>query len=186
MWLYVGMWPSRDPHPVSPQTVRLAKGRHRRASRRACVMELSSMLTGEPFSDHPGSVCPVLAAFLRAYNDQLSAPLRQGLYPWASAAAGTHTADRALLAARSYRLTALADGLLPGDGHRRWWNRCLCAHSEAATAGVRAARAVRFRPALQERVDAGLRAIYEIELVDLDAPPTPRPTAAAAPPRLLV
>ena len=27
------------------------------------------MLAGEPFSDHPESVCPVIGSFLRAYND---------------------------------------------------------------------------------------------------------------------
>jgi len=32
-------------------------------------MELASMLAGEPFSDHPDSVCPTIAGFLRAYNE---------------------------------------------------------------------------------------------------------------------
>ena len=27
------------------------------------------MLAGEPFTDQPESVCPVIASFLRAYND---------------------------------------------------------------------------------------------------------------------
>jgi hypothetical protein len=53
------------------QTVRLARGRHRSAEDGACVMELASMLAGERFTDRPKSVCPVIAAFLRGYNDAL-------------------------------------------------------------------------------------------------------------------
>jgi hypothetical protein len=53
------------------QTVRLARGRHRCAEDGACVMELASMLAGERFTDRPKAVCPVIAAFLRGYNDAL-------------------------------------------------------------------------------------------------------------------
>ena len=56
---------------ISHQTVRLSRGRHQGPDQGACVMELASMLAGEPFSDHPGSACPVIGAFLRAYNDGL-------------------------------------------------------------------------------------------------------------------
>ena len=48
-------------------------------------MELSSMLAGEPFSDRPRCVDPVIAAFLRTYNDGLDDSRRQDLYllwPW--------------------------------------------------------------------------------------------------------
>jgi hypothetical protein len=34
-------------------------------------MELSSMLAGEPFTDHPVAVCPVIGALLRTYNDTI-------------------------------------------------------------------------------------------------------------------
>jgi len=47
------------------------------------------MLAGEPFSDQPASVSPVVAAFLRAYNDAASEEQRQGLYPYAVDALGT-------------------------------------------------------------------------------------------------
>ena len=30
------------------------------------------MLAGDPFSDHPPSVCPVIGSFLRAYNDRVN------------------------------------------------------------------------------------------------------------------
>jgi hypothetical protein len=52
-------------------------------------MELASMLAGEVFSDHPRSVCPVLGALLRAYNDHIDDDTRQTLYPLASLVVGT-------------------------------------------------------------------------------------------------
>ncbi len=73
----------------SHQTVRLAPGRHREPGDGVCVMELSSMLSGERFTDHPKSVCPTIGALLRAYNDSLDPEARQDLYRYASAAVGT-------------------------------------------------------------------------------------------------
>src|ERR671930_246676 len=52
-------------------------------------MELASMLAGEPFSDHPRSACPVIGAFLRAYNDGLPDDRRQDLYAYAAKVVGT-------------------------------------------------------------------------------------------------
>jgi hypothetical protein len=52
-------------------------------------MEVASMLAGEPFSDEPRSVCPVIAEFLRTYNDQVDDERRQDLYPYASLVVGT-------------------------------------------------------------------------------------------------
>jgi hypothetical protein len=71
------------------QTVRLARGRHQSPDQGACVMELASMLAHEPFTDHPRSVCPVIGAFLRAYNDGLPDDRRQDLYEYAAKAVGT-------------------------------------------------------------------------------------------------
>ena len=36
-----------------------------------CVMEAVAYVAGEPWSDHPTCACPVIAAFLRAWNDGL-------------------------------------------------------------------------------------------------------------------
>jgi hypothetical protein len=55
-------------------------------------MELASMLAGEPFSDHPMSVSPVIAGFLRAYNDFVGDDLRRELYPVASTVVGSRAA----------------------------------------------------------------------------------------------
>jgi hypothetical protein len=52
-------------------------------------MELASMLAGNRFSDQPRSVCPVIAAFLRAYNDWIDDERRQDLRHLASVAVGT-------------------------------------------------------------------------------------------------
>lgn len=47
------------------------------------------MLADEPFSDRPETASPVIAAFLRAYNDGLDDTLRQDLYPFAAEVVGT-------------------------------------------------------------------------------------------------
>jgi hypothetical protein len=74
---------------VSHQTVTLARGKHRSPRSGACVMELASMLAGEPFTDRPAGVCPIVGAFLRAYNDAVDDDRRQDLYAYAAAAVGT-------------------------------------------------------------------------------------------------
>jgi hypothetical protein len=74
---------------VSHQTVTLSRGKHTSPRSGACVMELASMLAGGEFTDRPASVCPVVAAFLRAYNDAVDDRRRQDLYRYASAAVGT-------------------------------------------------------------------------------------------------
>jgi hypothetical protein len=77
----------------NPKTTVLARGRHRDAAQGVCAMELSSMLGDERFSDHPQRVCPVVAAFLRGYNDGLPARLRQELYGIAASVIDSRTAD---------------------------------------------------------------------------------------------
>jgi len=73
----------------SHQTVQLRHGRHPSPARGACVIELASMLAGERFSDHPQAVCPVLAGFLRAYNDLMPEQQLGELYPCAAVVVGT-------------------------------------------------------------------------------------------------
>jgi hypothetical protein len=88
---------------VSHQTVELARGKHSSPKHGACVMELASMLAGEPFTDRPVSVCPVIGSFLRAYNDAIDATRRQDLYAYASKVIGSH-ADEEVKLARADRL----------------------------------------------------------------------------------
>jgi hypothetical protein len=55
-------------------------------------MEVASMLADEPFSDEPRCVCPVIAEFLRTYNDQVDDARRQDLYAYAALVVDTrHT-----------------------------------------------------------------------------------------------
>jgi hypothetical protein len=65
-------------------SVRLEPGRHRSPNDGVCVVELSSMLAGEKFTDRPDCVCPVIGSFLRSWNDQVGYADRQRLYPYAS------------------------------------------------------------------------------------------------------
>src|SRR5205823_585199 len=71
------------------KTVKLSRGKHTSPDDGACVMELASMIAGEPFSDQPVTVCPVIAAFLRAYNDSLDDRRRQDLYGCAATVINT-------------------------------------------------------------------------------------------------
>lgn len=79
----------RDAQQVNHQTIRLSKGKHAAPTEGACVMELASMLAGEPFSDRPASACPVIGGFLRAYNDRIDEDRRQDLYRYAAEVVGT-------------------------------------------------------------------------------------------------
>ena len=107
-------------NPVTYQTIRLSRGMHSSPEKGACVMELASMLAGEPFSDHPRSVCPVIAAVLRRYNDVLDDRRRQALYPYAAEVVGSRGPARL----EDARLKHLAD-LIPERLGRRWWPRRL-------------------------------------------------------------
>jgi hypothetical protein len=54
----------------------------------ACLMEMVSMLAGEPFSDHPRCTDPTLATIARVVNDALDDDSRQALAPLASTLVG--------------------------------------------------------------------------------------------------
>lgn len=102
---------------ISHQTVKLGKGKHSSPEHGACVMELASMLAGEPFSDHPQSVSPAIASLLRAYNDMLDDERRQDLYEYAAKAVGT-AASRPVEERRAARLVDWGDEIW---GRHTWW-----------------------------------------------------------------
>jgi hypothetical protein len=54
----------------------LAPGAHRDINDGACLLEVVSYVAGEPWSDHPECVCPVLGRFGRAWNDALDEETR--------------------------------------------------------------------------------------------------------------
>jgi len=92
----------------SYQTVQLSHGRHESPARGACVLELASMLAGERFSDHPQGVCPVLAGFLRSYNDLLPETDLDELYPYAALVVGT-ASSASVRRRRAHRLLEWAE-----------------------------------------------------------------------------
>jgi len=132
---------------VSHQTIKLAKGKHSSPSSGACVMELASMLAGEPFTDHPTAVSPAIAGFLRAYNDSVDDVRRQDLYAYAAKVVGTRTTPE-IEFARSKRLQRFAHDL----GRARGWTRFVLAgrlpvaslHEpiDPESAGARAAKSI--------------------------------------------
>ncbi|GGG51478.1 hypothetical protein GCM10010964_43360 [Caldovatus sediminis] len=107
----------------------LKAGAHPGPDAGACVMEALSYVAGEPWSDSPDCCCPVIAAFLRAWNDGLPDDERDALLrPLIPRLVGTRATPaverrRALLAAdwmvrehtpawlRPAGLTAQADAL---------------------------------------------------------------------------
>jgi hypothetical protein len=94
---------------ASHQTIRLSKGKHASPNEGACVMELASMLAGEPFSDRPATVCPVIAGFMRAYNDRVDDERRQDLYRYAAEVVGSRTTRSEVEQARERRCLEWAD-----------------------------------------------------------------------------
>jgi hypothetical protein len=130
---------------VSHQTIKLSKGKHASPEDGACVMELASMLADERFSDHPLSVCPVIGAFLRAYNDSIDDLRRQDLYAYAAKVVGTRS-SRAVQLTRAERLAAWTSEL----SRRRWTRflltprlRALALESHPDFVGTRAVSAIR-------------------------------------------
>jgi hypothetical protein len=75
---------------------RLSKGAHDTPEDGRCVMEWASWIAGEPHSDKPECVDPVVGAFLRPWNDALDDETRQRLRPYAARAIGTATDGRSL------------------------------------------------------------------------------------------
>jgi hypothetical protein len=149
-------------------------------------MELSSMLAGEPFTDRPACVCPVLAEFLRTYNDEIDDRRRQDLYVYAALAVGTtggHAAERlrANMCLRWWterdrphlrRMRTLMWGLAPGVAAR---------DTELAY------RAARFAARSRELHPEALRLLDDLVAVDIGRRATPMvpavwPVEASGPP----
>ena len=82
-------------------------------------MELASMLAGERFSDRPLSVCPMIAAILRAYNDLTDDRRRADLYRYAAEVVGTR-ADPRLECRRAQVSLAWAQSMRERRARSRW------------------------------------------------------------------
>lgn len=64
------------------EDLHLARGAHNRPEDGMCAMEAVAFLAGEKHSDHPACACPVLGAFMRAWNDALPDEERDILKPY--------------------------------------------------------------------------------------------------------
>src|SRR5688572_12063833 len=69
----------------------LKAGAHTSLEQGGCVMEFSAWVAGEPHSDEPHCVSPVIGAFMRSWNDALDDETRQLLIPYAIKCVGTNT-----------------------------------------------------------------------------------------------
>ena len=61
------------------EALHLDSGGHNSPTDGHCLLEVCSMMSGEPFGDSPYCVDPVLAAFGHSWNDRLAEEDRQGL-----------------------------------------------------------------------------------------------------------
>jgi hypothetical protein len=90
-----------------PEGLKLAAGAHTSPEHGMCVMEAVAFVAGERHSDSPECASPILASFLRAWNDGLPDDQRQRLLPYVERLVGTKGDDvaeqkRGLLAADWY------------------------------------------------------------------------------------
>ena len=67
----------------------LSRGRHTGPEEGACLMEYVSVLAGEPFTDHPACVEPLLIRLAWGVNDASPPPVRSSLVHLAPRLAGT-------------------------------------------------------------------------------------------------
>ena len=72
----------------------LASGAHEQRDGAMCAMEAAAYIANEPWSDHPQCVSPVIAAFMRSWNDGLpDADRTRLLLPLIPDTIGTRTTD---------------------------------------------------------------------------------------------
>jgi hypothetical protein len=155
---------------VTHQTVRLTRGKHQSPDAGACVMELASMLAGEPFSDRPQTACPVIGAFLRSYNDAVDDQRRQDLYRCAAEIIGTRAGADVERERMQRCLSALAELEAARPRLRRWISRPAAPSLPLSSIALER-MGVRLARALQRDRDGGHAAAMALldELIALGA-----------------
>lgn len=79
--------------PLDLDVLTLAVGRHADTQRAMSVVEAAAYVAGEPWSDRPACISPLIAAFLRSWNDALDDVTRNRLLKcFVLKAIGTNTA----------------------------------------------------------------------------------------------
>ncbi len=173
-------------HPTPPNTdlthqnVELRRGRHSSPQEGACVVELASMLAGEPFSDRPRSVCPVIGAYMRTLNDGLDDDSRQELYRYAADIVDSRAGWRV----RWARMRACARWSRQIGAISGIWVKTLALWGSPRSLGALCARAALESPggpSLAFALADGLIAIGRPEGATLPEPVDERPAATAAP-----
>jgi hypothetical protein len=92
----------------------LDRGAHVDPSHGRCAMEWVAHLCGEPHTDRPASVSPVMRKVMMALNDSLNDVARQKLRPWLARTVGTVDDDM-----DAYRNTILVHWLSTNVPDRR-------------------------------------------------------------------
>lgn len=139
------------------------------------------MLAAEPFSDEPQCVCPVIAEFLRTYNDQVDDARRQDLYGYASLVVDT----RGRVRDERRRANLCLDWWLAASSPRRLQLRRFLwmLPPSSATRDIEIAhRAARWAAASPERHDAALKLVEQMagrSPVGIEAPVREPETALA-------
>jgi len=129
-----GLGPSLE---VPDRLLYLDRGKHEPNSEQGCVMEAASWLAGEPWSDHPRSVHPVIASVARRVNDEIDDDERQSLWPLVAASLGTARRGRVRLHWRLERARRHA----PEHGCELWAS-LLALHAELSGASASSPQAV--------------------------------------------
>jgi hypothetical protein len=78
-------------HHLDLDALIIQHGAHASPEDGMCVMEAVAYFAGEPHTDHPECVSPVIGAFLRTWNDDLDEEGRQRLKPYIPKVVGTRT-----------------------------------------------------------------------------------------------
>jgi hypothetical protein len=102
---------------------RLDRGAHPEGSGQVCAMEAAAWLAGEPWSDQPRSVHPVVAHVARAVNDRIADDERQTLWPLIVASLDTARPRHPILSLRLswYAGRSTARAARQGDLRPAWW-----------------------------------------------------------------
>lgn len=166
---------------VTHQTIKLSRGKHTSPEHGACVMELASMLAGEGFTDHPVSVCPVIARFLRGYNDLIDDERRQDLYACASTVVGSRACEE-VQNARADRLRTWLLELKPRGWRRLFAKRRLLAAPERLSTGPLVIRAIGVIPRDAETHTTVLALLDELVALGASAASDPSRDATTGPP----
>ena len=86
------------------ESATLDYGAHAGLEGGVCAMEAAAFIAGEPWSDHPQCVCPVIAAFCRSWNDTLGDDRNRILKPLIPLVIGTR-GNTALESRRAWMAT---------------------------------------------------------------------------------